>query len=120
MDKRSADSAGLMVKLTKTGTEPLSITQVIVFDLHRLHRYGEVNGLDLRVGVGDSRTVAVSISPLQTVPYLRPPSGDGMIEALTATGAFNSEGFRFSDLFAEPSVQTLPTPAKRQEAAPLG
>jgi len=90
--------AHLVAKLQNSGSGPLSIDQIVVFDQHRLHKYAVLQKADLRLDHGDSKTVDVKIPPFEGVRYVTPPEGGGMIEVITATQTFLSEPFRFSDL----------------------
>jgi hypothetical protein len=90
--------AHLVAALKNSGTRPLSIDQILVFDQHRLHKYAGSEKAELVLGRGDSKTVEVDIPPLEGVRYVNPPEGGGRIEVITATQTFWSEPFRFSDL----------------------
>jgi hypothetical protein len=90
--------AHLVAKLENSGSKPLSIDQIIVFDRHRRHKYAVFQEADLRLDRGDSKTVEVKIPPFEGVRYVTPPEGGGMIEVITDTQTFQSEPFRFSDL----------------------
>ena len=96
--RRDINYAHLVAALRNSGSRPLSIDQILVFDQHRLHKYAVSDGADFRLGCGDSRTVDVRIPPLEGVRYVNPPEGAGRIEVITATHTFWSEPFRFSDL----------------------
>jgi len=90
--------AHLVARLKNSGSKPLNIDQIVVFDRHRTHKYAVFQKTDLRLDRGDSKTVEVKIPPFEGVRYLKPPEGAGIIEVITATQTFCSEPFQFSDL----------------------
>jgi hypothetical protein len=90
--------AHLVAKLKNSGSRPLNIDQIVVFDRHRTHKYAVFHKPDLRLDRGDTKTVEVKIPPFEGVRYLKPPEGHGIIEVITATQTFQSEPFQFSDL----------------------
>jgi len=90
--------AHLVTRLKNSGSKPLDIDQIVVFDQRRRHKYAVFQKPDLRIDRGDSKTVEVRIPPLEGSRYLKPPEGAGIIEVMTATQTFCSEPFQFSDL----------------------
>ena len=90
--------AHLVATLKNSGSRPLSVDQIVVFDRYRLHKYAVFQKADLRLNRGDTRTVQVQIPPFEGIRYVDPPEAVGMIEVVTETRTFRSEPFRFSDL----------------------
>ena len=96
--ERDMNCAHLVAALKNSGSRPLSVDEILVFDQHRTHKYAVLQKAHLQLGLGDSKTVQVEIPPLEGVRYVKPPEGSGRIEVITTTHRFCSDLFRFSDL----------------------